>query len=95
MLAGQLTIYDELDDLEAREDTLRLLGDGPELGLALLQPLFLRGWRLHRVRPFTGAGGTLFMLANGVFEVKRQGDELGDVAVELFEEAVKLAGAAA
>jgi hypothetical protein len=95
MLAIQLTIYDELDDLEEREDTLRLLGDGPELGMALLQPLFIRGWRLHRVRSFTGSGGHLFILANGVFEAKRQGDALGDVAVELFEEAVKLSGAAA
>lgn len=94
-MLAQLTIYDELDDLEARADTLRLLGEGPELGMALLQPLFMRGWRLHRVRPFTGAGRTLFMLANGVFEVKREGDDLGDVAVDLFEEAVKLAGAAA
>jgi len=95
MLAGQLTIYDELDDLEAREDTLRLLGEGPELGMALLQPLFARGWRLHRAPPFTGAGGTLFMLANGVFEVKREGETLGDVAVELFTEAAGLCGAIA
>jgi hypothetical protein len=94
MLAGQLSIYDELDDREEREDTLRLLGDGPELGLALLRPLFMRGWSLHRSGAFAG-GRTLFILANGVFEVKREGDKLGDVAVGLFEEAVKLAGAAA
>lgn len=93
-MLAQLTIYDELDDLEARADTLRLLGEGPELGMVLLQPLFMRGWRLHRIRSFSGAC-TLFMLANGVFEVKREGDELGDVAADLFEEAVKLAGAAA
>jgi hypothetical protein len=35
------------------------------------------------------------MLANGVFEVKREGHGLGDVAIELFEEAVRLSGAAA
>lgn len=95
MLAGQLTIYDELDDLEERADTLRLLGDGPELGLAILQPLFTRGWRLHRAEAFAGGGRVLFILANGVFEVKREGASLGDVATDLFAEAAKMMGAAA
>lgn len=93
-MLDQLTIYDELDDLEERADTLRLLGDGPELGLTLLQPLFARGWRLHRTTTFAGER-TLFILANGVFEVKREGDALADVAADLFKEAVKLSGAAA
>jgi hypothetical protein len=90
---AQLTIFDALEASEA-EDELRLLGAGPELGEVLLMPLLARGWRLHRARPFAGGGDTLFILANEVFEVKREGGTLADVAVGLFEEAVRLSGTA-
>lgn len=98
MFAGQLTIFDEFDrfhELDRDRDGLRRLGDGPELGMALLQPLFARGWQLHRVVPFAGEPGWLFILENGVFEAKQTGSTLGDVAVELFKEAAVLTGAAA
>lgn len=92
---AQLTIYDVLDELDRQPRGMRRLGDGPELGMLLLQPLVARGWRLHRVPAFAGAHTWLFILRNGAFEVKREGDSLGDVAIELFEEAGKLTGAAA
>ncbi len=92
---AQLTIFDVLDEVEASPPGLSRLGDGPELGMALLQPLLVRGWRLHRAPAFAAPGRTLFILANGVFEVKREANGLGEVAVELFEEAVKLSGAGA
>lgn len=91
-LAGQLTIFNELDRHSGK---LRRLGDGPELGLALLQPLILRGWKLHRARPFAGEHEWLFILTDGTFEVKREADQLADVATELFEEASIFMGAAA
>ena len=95
MFAEQLSIFDVLEELDAEQAELRRLGDGIELGMALLQPLFVRGWRLHGTRAFSSSDRMLYILANGVFEVKREGATLGDVAVELFEEAVKLSGAAA
>lgn len=84
---AQLTIFDAIEAVEA-EHELRRIGAGPELGQTLLMPLLARGWRLHRTTPFAG-GGTLFILANEEFEVKRQGRTLGDVAVDLFKEAVR------
>ena len=92
MFAGQLTIFNELD---RDRGTLRRLGDGPELGMALLEPLFASGWKLHRVRPFAGEPGWLFILTNDVFEVKRVGAELGDVAIDLFKKAAPFVSAAA
>lgn len=92
MLAGQLTVFDELN---RQRGELRRLGDGPEVGMVLLEALLLNGWKLHRVRPFAGEHAWLFILTNGVFEVKRQADELGDVASEMFKEAATFAGAAA
>jgi hypothetical protein len=95
---AQLTIYDVLDEfdrLALERPGMRRLGAGPELGMLLLQPLVARGWRLHRVPAFAGAHTWLFILRNGAFEVKREGNSLGDVAIELFEEAGKLTGAAA
>jgi hypothetical protein len=92
LLAGQLTIFDVLD--EPGDEPLRRLGDGPELGKILLQPLILKGWQLERVRRFAGEPGWLFILSNGVFEVRREGETLADVAVEMFKEAAPLASAA-
>lgn len=85
--AQQLTIFDALEAVEA-EDELRPLGAEPALGEVLLMPLVARGWRLHQARQFAGEG-TLFILANEKFEVKRQGRTLADVAVDLFKEAVR------
>jgi len=65
------------------------IGDGLELGMTLLQPLLMRGWKLHERTAFAGGGRTLFILANDLLEVKREGATLGDVAVELFEEAAQ------
>jgi hypothetical protein len=96
---AQLTIYDALAELERQEDEqlgMRRLGDGPELGALLLMPLIARGWRLHRVRAFAGSPHPwLFVLANGTFEVKREGSTLEDVHIELFKEASTLSGARA
>lgn len=52
----QLTIYDALAELE-REQPLGMsrIGDGPELGMTLLQPLFAHGWTLQQpVLAFAG-----------------------------------------
>lgn len=96
MFAGQLTIFDALEEFDAEQGELRRLGEGIELSMALLEPLFVRGWRLHETRAFAGGDDRLlFVLANDVFEVKREGATLGEVAGELFDEAVKLSGAAA
>jgi hypothetical protein len=97
-MGAQLTIFDALDELErqqVQQGGMRRLGDGPEMGMLLLQPLLTRGWRLHRVPAFAGAAKWLFILRNETFEVKREGDTLADVAIELFEEASKFCGAAA
>lgn len=93
---AQLTIFDALDELDRQDAGMRRLGAGPELGMVLLMPLTARGWRLHRVRTFGGSPHPfMFILANGVHQVRREGAVLGDVATDLFEEASKLTGAAA
>jgi hypothetical protein len=89
----QLTIYDVLAELE-REPAdepigMSRLGAGPELGMTLLQPLLMRGWTLlPPVVAFAG-GRQLFILVHKRIglEVKAEGATLGDVAVELFEQA--------
>lgn len=95
MFAGQLTIWDVLDELDDEQHQLSRLGAGPELGMVLLRPLLMRGWRLHDAPAFAAPGRKLFILANSVFEVKREGATLGDVVVDLVEEAVRLTGVAA
>jgi len=91
---GQLTIFDELD---RDRRGLRRIGDGPELGRALLEMLLAAGWRLHRVRAFAGEHEWLFILTNRVFEVKRTAtaDKFDDVVLELAQEAASFMGAAA
>jgi hypothetical protein len=91
----QLTIYDVLAELERAHDAaaeLPRLGEGPELGLLLLQPLFARGWRLQK--PVTALGGAklLWILVRGTVEVKAEGRTLGDVATALFTEAGRMSG---
>lgn len=89
----QLTIYDVLAELEreAVDEPIGMsrLGAGPELGMTLLQPLLMRGWTLHEpVTAFAG-GRKLFILEHqriGI-QVKAEGQTLGDVAVDLFEQA--------
>jgi hypothetical protein len=87
-MGAQLTVFDALGERER-------LDDGRESGIHLLQPLLARGWVLHRMRPFAGAARWLFVLGNGTFEVKREGEALGDVAIEMFEEAARLTSASA
>jgi len=98
-MGAQLTIFDALDELEreqVQQDGMRRLGDGPELGDLLLMPLRAKGWRLRKTRAFGGSPHRwLFVLYKGTLEVKREGETLGDVVIEIFEEASKMASAAA
>lgn len=85
VLAEQLSIYDEFD----RGEPLRRLGAGPELGAVLLLPLAAKGWHLHEpVRAFAGQGN-LYILERAGIELRRVGASLGEVAVDLFEEAAR------
>lgn len=58
------------------------LGETTEFGSLLIRVLTLQGWRLDE-RPALG-GGNIYFLARGGRVVTRQGDQLADVAVELF-----------
>jgi hypothetical protein len=65
------------------------IGEGPELGMTLLQPLLMKGWALHEpVTAFAG-GRRLFILQHSRIglEVKAEGATIGDVACELMEKA--------
>jgi hypothetical protein len=84
-LAGQLSLYDEVDLLT--RGPMRRLGEGRAIGELLLQPLLLRGWRLHEPFPGFAGDGFVFILERGGVEVRRTGSSLAEVAVDLFEEA--------
>jgi hypothetical protein len=88
-LPGQLSVYDELDRLDQGE--LRRIGNDHAFGELLLRPLLLKGWRLHEFPAFAGHG-VVFVLERGGVEVRRTGDRLADVAVELFTEAAAMVG---
>lgn len=88
-LPGQLSVYDELDRIDRGE--LRKLGEDHVLGELLLRPLLLSGWRLLEFPAFAGEG-VVFVLERGGIEVRRTGDRLADVAVEMFKEAAAMVG---
>lgn len=85
-LAGQLSIFDELE----QESAPSRLGAGAELGRVLLAPLLLKGWRLHEpVRAFAG-DGNLWILERDGLELRRVASTLGEIAVDLYEEACRI-----
>lgn len=88
-LPGQLSVYDELDRLD--EGEFRRIGKDHVFGELILRPLLLNGWRLLEFPAFAG-DGVVFVLERGGIEVRRTGDRLADVAVDLFTEAAGMVG---
>lgn len=89
-LPGQLTVYDELERLD--EGEFQTIGKDRVFGDLILRPLLLNGWRMFEFPAF-GGEGSIFVLERGGIEVRRTGQRLADVAVDLFTEAAALTSA--
>ncbi len=75
---------------QAERGEIPKLGSTVEFGALLLRLVELDGWTVIR-RPRVG-GGVLVEACHGDLRVARDGDQLADVALPVFMEAMRLRG---
>lgn len=89
-MAEQLELPLAEAELAGDLGSLERLGDANEFGWHLLELLGLDGWQVAVTAAF--AGGSLVIASRNGLEVRRSGENVAAIAVDLFKEAQRLMG---